>query len=267
VQRTDALAVLRSIREAEIEIVISAIQPGATILEVGAGAGWQARYLTRRGFRVIPIDLAENYYAGVKDWPVIPYDGANIPLRDAVVDVVFSSNVLEHVARIENFSCELRRVLKPDGKAIHLMPTPSWRFWTSVAIYPEALRKVWGRLMGAPPDPRSAPAVSPAGTTAVSGARDHWWRHLAGNLWPARHGERGNTVSELYYFSSRYWIRLFESTGWKIVSVRPNRLLYTGYFLLGKNPSLRFRRSLAKYLGSSCYVYALVPDGTTHLNA
>ena len=45
------------------------------------------------------------------------------PFPDGQFDVVFSNQVLEHVADIANFLRESRRVLHPHGTAIHVFPT------------------------------------------------------------------------------------------------------------------------------------------------
>jgi len=87
-------------------------------------------------------------------------------------------------------------------------------------------------------------------------------RHLRGNLWPIRHGERGNLLTEVYYFSRHYWVRLFEATGWNVEWVRPNGLFYTGEFLMGAHLNISARCQLSRFLGSACLIYALRPDRT-----
>jgi 2-polyprenyl-3-methyl-5-hydroxy-6-metoxy-1,4-benzoquinol methylase len=66
-------------------------------LEFGAGTGKQALELQRRGFRVTAIEMLTSNYAEHRVFPILDYDGATIPLADASVDVVYSSNVLEHI--------------------------------------------------------------------------------------------------------------------------------------------------------------------------
>lgn len=68
-------------------------------------------------------------------WPVIEYDGVNIPFADHSFDVVFSSNVLEHIRQIEPFQRELHRILTPEGRAVHIVPNFGWRFWANLAHY------------------------------------------------------------------------------------------------------------------------------------
>src|SRR5262249_23439752 len=92
-----SLQYLDEIRRLELEIILPLFRPGARILEVGGGTGRQALELSRRGFDVAAIDLASSAYSAQRVFPILDYDGTTIPLPDASVDVVFSSNVLEHV--------------------------------------------------------------------------------------------------------------------------------------------------------------------------
>ena len=59
---------LRQIRQTEIEKVAGILKAlgGQTILEIGAGAGWQAQYLTEQGFKVIAVDVADSNYGDVR---------------------------------------------------------------------------------------------------------------------------------------------------------------------------------------------------------
>ena len=130
---------LDALRAAEIDKVVPFVPLGAHILEVGAGTGKQSLELLRRGFDVTAIEIADSSYAAHRVFPIIDYDGITIPLPDASVDVVFSSNVLEHVPDLARMHAEIRRVLKPGGQCIHVLPTHGWRFWTTLACVPDAV--------------------------------------------------------------------------------------------------------------------------------
>ena len=86
---------LDALRAAEIDKVVPFVPLGARMLEVWAGTGKQSLELRRRGFDVTAIEIADSSYAAHRVFPIIDYDGITIPLPDASVDVVFSSNVLE----------------------------------------------------------------------------------------------------------------------------------------------------------------------------
>ena len=55
---------------------------------------------------------------------------------------MFSSNVLEHVRELDQLEVEIKRVLRPGGLCVHVLPTHVWRFWTTLSAFPVALQKV-----------------------------------------------------------------------------------------------------------------------------
>jgi len=123
---------LQALRLREIEIVSRYLPECGRLLEIGAGSGWQSRELSLRGYDVSSIDIPESNFSGQREWPVIDYDGRNIPFSSKSFDIVFSSNVLEHIPHVREFQSEIRRVLKDDGIAVHLVPSAGWRFWTNL---------------------------------------------------------------------------------------------------------------------------------------
>ncbi len=123
---------LESIRRLELEFALRSFPDSGKILEIGAGTGWQADALQKRGFDVDSIDLDTSNYKDNRIFPVVDYDGHNIPFADSTFDVVFSSNVMEHIPHLEAFQTEIHRVLKLDGVAIHVVPSSTWRVWTNI---------------------------------------------------------------------------------------------------------------------------------------
>ena len=258
---------LHELRTLELQRVWPALPRGGRILEIGAGAGWQAKALADQGFAVEAVDIEGSRYAQQRVWPVRIYDGQHLPFADGFFDVVFSSNVLEHIAHVDEFQSEIRRVLTSNGSAVHVVPTACWRFWTLVTFYVTLPRRLllaavarWKRrgrsassaaevaLRAEVDGAEKARAQQPA----VSGPR-----RLLAVLVPSRHGVAGNAVSELYLFSRFRWTTLFRRTGWKILECYPARLLYTGHSLLGGWLPVGPRHILSYLLGSSCRVYVL----------
>lgn len=235
---------LRELREHELQQVVSLLPPGSSVLEIGAGAGWQAKALADLGFDVQAIDVAESTYAEHQIWPVQIYDGHRIPFPDRWFDVVFSSNVLEHVPHVEAFQAEIRRVLKPGGIAIHVVPSGSWRFWTSLSHYADLLRNLKGDWEGS--------------CDASLHERARWLaRRIRESLLPPRHGERGNVVTEIFFFSRWFWVPFFRRAGWRVVARKSNGLLYTGYQIFALRLSVHARRLLSYLGGSACTIYVL----------
>lgn len=246
---------LQSIRLYELEKILGSIPRGSRVLEIGSGAGWQAKALAERGYAVEAIDIAESCYAAGQVWPVLNYDGQHIPFSDAVFEVVFTSNTLEHISHIEAIQYEIRRVLKPTGIAVHIVPTASWRFWTNLTHYLFVFRSILG-MLGFASRRDEYVLIAPARTKRSLRTL------IAKVLFPPRHGERGSATSELWTFSRLIWLRLFSRTGWLVESYEPLGIFYTGYSVLGAHLSLSRRKYLSKIFGSATMVYIVRPKPT-----
>ncbi len=121
---------LKKIREHELQKIIKKIPPKSKILEIGGGSGWQAKILDGLGHKVSSIDIENSFYLKEKIFNVQTYDGIKIPFNNEEFDIIFSSNVLEHIKETNKYQKELYRVLKDEGLAIHIIPSATWRIWT-----------------------------------------------------------------------------------------------------------------------------------------
>ena len=248
---------LNELRKEELGFISGYLNKGALILEIGGGTGIQAKTLSESGFTIKSIDIPAEGYLSNREFDVIEYDGHVIPFSDNTFDIVFSSNVWEHIPHLDEFEKEVHRVLKPGGYCVHAMPTATWRLWSNVTHYHDMLMRI-GLVV---------PELLPKGVSL------HEARRLVGRLKrildivrayliPARHGERGNAFSEIWWFSRFFWARHFENNKFDIKEVAPMGILYTGYMALGNKFSFPWRKKLAKPLGSSCILYVVEPNVT-----
>ena len=244
---------LHVVREYEINKITRCFHKDAHILEIGGGTGYQAKQLADRGFKIVSIDIATSNYSGARIYPVVDYDGRRFPFKDSAFDIVFSSNALEHILDLDQVYRESRRVLKPEGYWVHVMPSAVWRFWTSVAHYVELLQR-WGRVFpGLCPTSRSEFSRVPSSVLEmIKLARQY--------ATPPRHGEEGTVVTELWRFSRPHWIMHFRRRGFTVASAEPIGLFYTGHMILGKRWSLESRERMARLLGSACVIYKIFPQ-------
>lgn len=232
-----SLEFLHEIRRVELTIVAEHLRPGARILELGGGTGLQAKLLSELGFDVYSIDIESSEYSDAAVYPVHEYDGRHIPLPDHSVDIVFSSNVLEHVEDLEQLQREVCRVLKPDGYCVHVLPTGVWRAWTNATHAIHHLQK----LVDSVRDRRPARII----------------KHAVRAWIPSRHGETGNAITEIYAFSRWRWLRQFRRDGFVVSHAQPLGIFYTGYKVAGPRWSLSSRKAWAKRLGSAGMLYVL----------
>jgi SAM-dependent methyltransferase len=244
---------LHSIRRAELEIVLDrhgALFAGADILEIGSGTGLQLQMLRAIGRSAEGVEIAggprgNRVVDGIRD-----YDGIHLPFADRSFDLVFSSNVIEHVTHEAELHADLRRVLRPGGRALHLVPSAAWRILTSGTHYPALACMVLGG---------GGPGAAGASDAATPPRRRGPWRLLAGALVSPRHGERGNRFTEAWHFSKPAWRRRFSQLGWTVESIEPTGLLYSGYGLFAGRLPLDFRLRLGALAGSACWICLMHP--------
>jgi len=240
---------LAELREAELSAIVPHLPSGGEILEIGGGAGTQALLLEQRGFKLASVDLDSSRYREHRVFPVVDYDGTHLPFPDRSFDAVFSSNVLEHVVDPAPLYVEFRRVLRPGGRCVHVMPSFSWRLFSSMTYYSALPRKVWGLVAGIPrgPDEFAAPTIDTSSRGLL--------KALAGRVLPPRHGETGSSFSELVRFRAAAWVRHFREHGMIVVDVAPVGIFYTGEMAMGPRWSIASRRKAAAFLGSGCTLY------------
>ena len=244
---------LHSLRSYELELVINYLKryfsdrKDIRILEIGAGTGWQAEQLSRLGYFVDAIDLPSSNYRDQRVFKVLDYDGNTIDYKDDYFDVIYSSNVLEHVPHIKSFQFEMKRVLKKDGICIHLMPSSSWRIWTSFTYY---LRAIKITLFSRKKDDLIA-------ANSRKDYKSNRRRNTYTKFFPSLHGEKGNFITEIYYFSAFYWRLLFSSNEWELLDNDGNKIFYTGNFIFGSHLPINLRKYLHFIFGSSCNIFVL----------
>jgi sarcosine/dimethylglycine N-methyltransferase len=110
-----------------------ALTPETRVLDIGAGYGGAARYLTREfGCRVDCLNLSEvqnrrnramNEAQGLTDRiAVVDGDFENLPMETYEYDIVWSQDAILHSGRRARVLAEVDRVLKPGGTFIFTDP-------------------------------------------------------------------------------------------------------------------------------------------------
>ena len=97
---------------------------GLNVLDLGCGTGRHALWLTAAGATVVGVDFSEGMLAEARRKPgaeairFVVHD-LHRPLPFSTeFDLVVSGLVLEHLRDLDGFFAEVRRVLKPAGRAV-----------------------------------------------------------------------------------------------------------------------------------------------------
>jgi SAM-dependent methyltransferase len=120
-------------------------------LELGCGTGRMAAEMSRRGHRVVAVDLRpEALKCARRANPramLVRSDATHLPFRPGTFDLVTALDVLEHVDD-EAALTELRSVLSPTGRAILSVPAMPW-LWSARDLDAGHLRRYTPTLLRA----------------------------------------------------------------------------------------------------------------------
>jgi len=100
------------------------------ILDVGCGTGLNAKELAAKGHKVTGIDISA---VAIEKFRAAGFEGEQcditqgIPYPDNTFDMVYASEVIEHLVDTEAFLAETYRVLRPSGQLV--LSTPNSSFW------------------------------------------------------------------------------------------------------------------------------------------
>ncbi len=99
------------------------IHKGAKLLDAGCGRGDFSRGFQEVGLEVFGCDISPNAAKGVLDKvETCNFDKDPLPYADNSFDVVYSKSLLEHLHNPDFFLTEVRRILKPGGLCLMLVP-------------------------------------------------------------------------------------------------------------------------------------------------
>ncbi|HLH65536.1 MAG TPA: class I SAM-dependent methyltransferase [Solirubrobacteraceae bacterium] len=114
--------------ELRARFALKRIAAGERVLDLGCGEGELAARIAQAGAQVTAADVAEAALARARRrhpqlrLELVAIDGP-LPFGDGAFDVVWASEVIEHVADTERWLSEARRVLAAGGRL--LLTTPS----------------------------------------------------------------------------------------------------------------------------------------------
>lgn len=106
-----------------VEVLKRYVDPGKSVLDIGAGTGLTKRYAMRGHCKeIVGVDLDPRVAQNPLLDRGIVADARNLPLPRESFDTAFSIYVLEHIDDPAAFADQVRRVLKPGGHFLALVP-------------------------------------------------------------------------------------------------------------------------------------------------
>ena len=109
------------------DFLSSEVRSGDRALDLGCGAGGFTAILAARCASAVGVDVAEAALRRAReahpglDFRLAPLDG-DLPFEDSSFDVVWASEVIEHVSDTARWCSEVRRVLAPRGRLLVTTP-------------------------------------------------------------------------------------------------------------------------------------------------
>lgn len=107
---------------------------GASVLDIGCGAGYGTFELAQSGHSAVGIDIALGavvYGRAHYSQPNLSFlaaSAAALPFADSTFDLVTGFEVIEHLSEWRGLLTEARRVLRPEG--VFLVSTPNKSYYT-----------------------------------------------------------------------------------------------------------------------------------------
>jgi SAM-dependent methyltransferase len=108
--------------------LLSEVRAGDRALDLGCGAGTFTAMLVAAGAEAVGVDVAEAALARARaghpelDFRLVALDGP-LPFDDDAFDLIWASEVIEHVADTERWLREVARLMAPGGRL--LLTTPN----------------------------------------------------------------------------------------------------------------------------------------------
>jgi len=228
---------LHNLRRREIELIYSKCPKHCFVngLELGAGDGFQSTLLAYYTSHLMCTEYNEERLIRLSTknitYKICDAEYIDQYFKPQSFDLVFSSNLLEHLKQQEKVLQKLHRILTDDGVCISVMPNPFIKICWIGLFYPNQLvdlaeiltkpdgprkvfRELYNRLFYAKSSQEilMSPNLS---NNPKSPPKNFLQRYL----WPTPHGEYSSNLEEFFAYRKKTWITLIENQGFDVTTV------------------------------------------------
>lgn len=202
---------IRQIRLDEMQVVFHELD-GRRFrrgLEIGCGDGTQSILLAQICDELISTDIDSSDIPAERLQKITfqAADAQSLPFPDGHFDLVFSSNVLEHIDNLEIALEEMQRVLSSDGIMIHVLPNAVWKFLQINLWIPFRFKVLWTKMVGK--------SVN-SSEIGDFGDQKHQQKRVQSKWFPPIHGNSKSHLQEFLVFRVGSWKRIFVKHGFEI---------------------------------------------------
>jgi SAM-dependent methyltransferase len=217
------------LRDFEVAIILENMEKEVgnevNVLEIGGGDGYMASKISQKGYRITSVDpfpRRPSYYNVKK------MNAENLEYPDNKFDIVFSSNVLEHIKNLRKVLSEMIKVLKPNGIMIHSVPTPVCTFATIIAQPISYFRNIILLLEGKVSFGINRDKIK--GNKKVFMIKVVKLFRILNPIkifWGPGHGVSRNRLRSLWIWRRSYWKNIFNMNGISVKSVNAVPLFFS----------------------------------------
>src|SRR3989344_1232984 len=250
---------LHNIRKREIDLVFSLLSRTHFVsgLEIGAGDGFQTTLLAPHIDKLISSDLnfkriKDSLKVSNVEYRQVDADNITGVFSPASFDLIFSSNVLEHVRSPKTVLGATHKMLRYDGYAVHIVPSRAIKIFYLLLYYPHlfflAIERLFGKLKGESFFQGAGVNLGNNINLAVQSPSSRFKKFL----FPSVHGNFRSHGEEFIAYGRDKWEKLFTDNGYS-VKAYANGPAFSGYGFGFNN----LRRLLERLGVSSEHIFIL----------
>lgn len=201
------------LRKHEIRAIFGGLQAKffSQGLELGCGSGQNSRHLAYycKHLTATEYDAAKITACETEQISLAVADAQNLSeYATDSMDLIFSSNMIEHLHRVDDCLGECSRIIKTGGIVVHTVPTRTWKVFHLLMFYPVIVRAMLLRLKNAGQRRKTTPVADC--NTLDDNLRPRQPSSLLGSYFPKIHGISKTHLQEFVAWGEKKWLAVFD---------------------------------------------------------